>query len=154
MFENVVAIKINILIVWSWPTMKIVDWQVFKAHKWVTASAAEQPEPAWRAEARGEVCSANSWRPAMWTLKIFDSIWPQEGPGHQATFLFIFNWLFGLSSILSHLIYLFNYFLFFLKQGMLETRRSIFSSDSLMNNANNAIKNLKKDNARRVQRDY
>ena len=53
MFENVVAIKINILIVWSWPTMKIVDWQLFKAHKWVTASAAEQPDPAWWAQARG-----------------------------------------------------------------------------------------------------
>ena len=89
MFENVVAIKINILIVWSWPTMKIVDWQLFKAHKWVTASAAEQPDPAWRAQARrgGGRCRANSWRPVMWTLKIFDSIWPQEGPCHQATFL-------------------------------------------------------------------
>ena len=86
MFENVVAIKINILIVWSWPTMKIVDWQLFKAHKWVTASASA----AWRAERErergGEVCRANSWCPAMCTLKIFDSIWPQEGLCHQATF--------------------------------------------------------------------
>ena len=85
MFENVVAIKINILIVWSWPTMKIVDWQLFKAHKWVTASASA----AWRAEREGEggeVCRANSWWPVMCTLKIFDSIWPQEGLCHQATF--------------------------------------------------------------------
>ena len=97
MFENVVAIKINILIVWSWPTMKIVDWQLFKAHKWVTASAREQPGLARWGEVRrgrGEVCWANSWRPVMWTLKIFDSIWPQEGLCYQATFIFIFNWLF------------------------------------------------------------
>ena len=53
--ENVVAIKINILIVWARPTMKILDWQLFKAHKWV---------PAWR-------CS-NSGQSVSWKWKYFN----------------------------------------------------------------------------------